>query len=84
MGGEFRTSLPLPGLAYLYNMNKLTLVLQDETAAQLKRLAERLGTPVESLATASVRDLVSRPDEQFAEVVRRVLAKNRELYRRLA
>jgi len=65
-------------------MNKLMLELPDDTAAQLKRLAERLGTPVESLATASVVDLVSRRDEQFTEVVRRVLVKNRELYRRLA
>lgn len=65
-------------------MNKLTLELPDETVGQLKRLAERLGTPVASLATASVVELVSRPDEQFAAVVRRVLAKNRELYRRLA
>lgn len=65
-------------------MNKLMLELPDDTAAQLKRLAERLGTPVESLATAGVVELVSRPDEQFTEVVRRVLVKNRELYRRLA
>ena len=65
-------------------MSKLTLELPDDTAAQLKQWAERLGTPVESLATASVVELVSRPDEQFTEVVRRVLAKKRELYRRLA
>jgi hypothetical protein len=65
-------------------MNKLVLELTDDTAAQLKRLADRLGTPVESLATASVVELVARPDEQFTEVVRKVLAKNGELYRRLA
>ncbi|MEW6156452.1 MAG: DNA-binding protein [Verrucomicrobiota bacterium] len=65
-------------------MNKLTLELPDETAAQLKRLADRLGAPMESLATASVIELVSRPDERFAEVLRKVLEKNRELYRRLA
>ena len=65
-------------------MNKLTLELPEETVAQLRRLADRLGTPVESLATASVVELVSRPDEQFAEVLRKVLVKNRELYRRLA
>lgn len=71
-------------MAYVGSMNKLTLELPDETVAQLRRLAERLGAPMESLATASVVDLVSRPDEQFSEVVRKVLAKNRELYRRLA
>jgi hypothetical protein len=32
-------------------MSKLTIQLPEETAAQLNRLAERLGTPVESLAT---------------------------------
>jgi hypothetical protein len=65
-------------------MSKLTIDLPEETAAQLNRLAERLGTPVESLATASVVELTSRPVEQFSEIVRKVLAKNRELYRRLA
>jgi hypothetical protein len=77
--------LPVPSdLEYLRSMNKLTLELPEETADQLKRMAERLGTPVESLATASVAELVSRSDEQFTEVVRRVLEKNQELYRRLA
>ena len=65
-------------------MNKLTLELPDETVAQLRRLAERLGNPMESLATASVVELVSRLDPQFGEIVRKVLAKNQELYRRLA
>jgi predicted transcriptional regulator len=65
-------------------MSTLTIELPDETAAQLKRLAQRLGMPVESLATAGVTDLVNRPDEQFSEIVRNVLEKNRELYRRLA
>ena len=65
-------------------MNKLTLELPDETVARLRQLADRLGTPVESLATASVVELVTRPDKQFAEALRKVLVKNRELYRRLA
>ena len=58
--------------------------LPDETVAKLSRLAERLGTPMESLASAGVVDFVSRPDEQFSEIVRKVLAKNQQLYRRLA
>jgi predicted transcriptional regulator len=65
-------------------MSKLSLELPDETVAKLSRLAERLGTPMESLASAGVVELVSRPDEQFSEIVRKVLAKNQELYRRLA
>jgi predicted transcriptional regulator len=65
-------------------MSTLTIELPDETSAQLKRLAQRLGMPVESLATAGVTELVRRPDEQFSEIVRNVLEKNRELYRRLA
>jgi predicted transcriptional regulator len=72
------------GLEYRWSMNKLTLELPDETVARLKRTAERLGTPVESLATASLAELVSRSDEQFAEAARRVLEKNRGLCRRLA
>ena len=65
-------------------MSKLIIELPEETAAKLNRMAARLGTPVESLATAGVVELVGRPDEQFSEIVRKVLAKNRELYRRLA
>jgi predicted transcriptional regulator len=65
-------------------MSRITIELPEETAAQLNRLAQRLGTPVESLATAGVVELVSRPDEHFSGIVRKVLAKNRELYRRLA
>jgi predicted transcriptional regulator len=65
-------------------MSTLTIELPDEIAAQLRRLAQRLGMPVESLATAGVTELVKRPDEQFSEIVRSVLEKNRELYRRLA
>ncbi len=65
-------------------MNKLTVELPDDPAAQLKQWAERLGTPVESLGRASAVELVGRPEEQSTEVAQRVLAKNRPLYRRLA
>jgi hypothetical protein len=58
------------------------LALDD--VVKLSRLAERLGTPMESLGSAGVVDPVSRPDEQFSETVRKVLAKNQELCRRLA
>ena len=64
-------------------MSKLTIELPDETVTNLNRLAERLGTAVESLATAGVIDLVNRPDEQFSDIVQKVITKNRELYRRL-
>jgi predicted transcriptional regulator len=71
-------------MGYGWAMSKLSLELPDETVAKLSRLAERLGTPMESLASAGAVDLVSRPDEQFSDIVRKVLAKNQELYRRLA
>ena len=65
-------------------MSKLTIDLPDQAIADLHRMAERLGTAVESLATASVVELVTRTEDQFAEVAKKLLAKNAELYRRLA
>jgi predicted transcriptional regulator len=64
-------------------MTTVSLELPDETAADLARLAERLGTTVEKLAAVGVSDLISRDDGEFSQVVQRVLSKNKELYKRL-
>ena len=57
------------------------------TAASGERLAERakqLGVSPQALARAAVEELVAQPDARFEEAASRVLAKNAELYRRLA
>lgn len=63
---------------------RVAIELTEEQLAQLNEQATALGVPAEELARAAVVDLVTKPAEDFREVARRVLAKNAELYRRLA
>ena len=65
-------------------MTTMTLQLDDAKAQVLREKAQRLGLEPEQLLTASLDDLIAQPDADFDQAVRRVLAKNRELYRRLA
>jgi hypothetical protein len=46
--------------------------------------AKRLGLSAEDLARAAVLDLLATPATDFDAVAARVIAKNQELYRRLA
>ena len=62
----------------------LSIQLPDDAERRLKEAASRLNVPVAVLAAAAVRDLVTAPTEEFEQAARRVLEKNRELYRRLA
>ncbi len=63
---------------------KSALELPPAQAAILRREAERLGVSPEELARAALSDLLSVPDPEFRAASARVLAKNQELYRRLA
>jgi hypothetical protein len=51
---------------------------------RLQAEAERLGISPAELARAAVTDLLAAPDNEFTAAVKRVLERNRELYRRLA
>lgn len=62
----------------------ISLNLTDDAERRLAEIANRLRVPENELAAAAVRDLLAQPAEDFEAVARRVLAKNRELYRRLA
>jgi len=53
-------------------------------AEKLRAEAERLGLSPEDLAKAALTDLLATPDAEFQAVAKRVVAKNQELYRRLA
>jgi hypothetical protein len=61
-----------------------SLELPREAEQRLIEAGKRLNVPVSDLAAAVVRDLLAEPAEEFDAVARRVLEKNRELYRRLA
>ena len=63
---------------------KLAIELQPAQADKLRAEAERLGLSVEELARAALADLLSTPEPEFQAVARRVVAKNSELYKRLA
>jgi predicted transcriptional regulator len=62
----------------------ITVPLTDEQAQRLDQLAESLGIDPTELARAACVDLVSQPPDDFRDVAKQVLTKNRELYRRLA
>jgi hypothetical protein len=65
-------------------MTTLTLQIDDAKAGALRKKAQRVGLEAEQLLAVSVDELIGQPDADFDEAVRRVLSKNRDLYRRLA
>ena len=60
-----------------------SLDLNDEQTRRLEERARELGVDPRDLAKAAVNDLLSRADDDFDRAAKRVLEKNRELYRRL-
>lgn len=63
---------------------KLAFELPQAQADRLRQEAERLGVAPAELAQAALSDLLAAHDADFEAAARRVLDKNRELYRRLA
>lgn len=63
---------------------RVAIELPQAQAEQLEREAKRLGVPAEDLARAAVTDFLAAPDATFQAAATRILAHNRELYRRLA
>jgi hypothetical protein len=61
----------------------ITISLDDEQSRRLIEKAARLGVDPLELATAAVRELISKPELEFSGAAARVLEKNRELYQRL-
>jgi len=63
---------------------KLSVEVTGIEEQQLAEAARRLNVPEEDLALAAVRDLFAQREADFDRAAAHVLAKNRELYRRLA
>jgi hypothetical protein len=63
---------------------KLSIDLNDVQIGLLRQAAAKLGVPIEDLARAAVSDLLIGEGDEFTEAARRVLDKNRELYKRLS
>jgi hypothetical protein len=65
-------------------MATISVKIDDSKAARLRKKAKRFGLNPEQLVTASIEDLISNPDPEFDQAMRRALSKNKELYERLA
>jgi len=72
------------GIATSGGEMKLAIELSDQQAERLREEASRLGVEPGQLALAAVADLIAAEGPDFDSAARRVLKKNRELYRRLA
>jgi antitoxin FitA len=62
----------------------ISIELSAEEIERLTRAATRLGVRPEELAHAILTDALNSDQEEFHRAAEYVLAKNRELYRRLA
>jgi len=62
----------------------LPVELTESQLESLRQRAKALGISPEQLAAAAVLDLVNKSADDFEQAAARVLAKNAELYRRLA
>ena len=65
-------------------MATITVEIEDSKAALLLERAKRFGLLPEQFVNAYIEDLIAQPEPQFEDAMRRVLAKNKELYKRLA
>ena len=65
-------------------MTRITVEIDDNKAAILEDKAKKSGLLPEQFVSASIEDLISQPEPDFEEAMRKVLDKNRELYERLA
>ncbi len=64
-------------------MTTVTVQLEDSKAALLREKAEKHGLWLDQFVKASIEDLLARPEPDFEAAMKRVLAKNEELYKRL-
>ena len=64
-------------------MTKITLSLEDSKVKQLRDKAESYGLKLEQFVSASIEDLISQPEPEFDAAFKKILSKNKELYKRL-
>lgn len=65
-------------------MARITVEIDDSKAAMLQKKAEQFGILPDQFLTASIEDLIGQPEPEIEDAMRRVLSKNKELYKRLA
>jgi hypothetical protein len=65
-------------------MATITVEIDDSKAALLQKKAEQFGILPDQFVTASIEDLIGQPEPAFDEAMRKVISKNKELYKRLS
>jgi len=65
-------------------MTTITVQIDDDKAALLWKKAEKFGILPDQFVTASIEDLISQPEPEFEDAMKKVISKNKELYKRLA
>jgi hypothetical protein len=65
-------------------MTTITIALPEDQLERLKTLAQRAGVSPEELAQLGLQEWLDQSREEFLQAARYVLAKNADLYRRLA
>lgn len=65
-------------------MARITVEIDDNKAALLKEKAKKFGLLPDQFVTASIDELIGRPEPEFEDALRKVIIKNKDLYKRLA
>jgi hypothetical protein len=65
-------------------MATITVEIDDSKALLLRKKAEQFGISPDQFVTASIEDLIGQPEPAFDEAMRKVISKNKELYKRLS
>ncbi|NJP07472.1 MAG: DNA-binding protein [Chloroflexaceae bacterium] len=65
-------------------MTTITFTLPSDHKKQFADLAAQFGVSLEDLLRLSIESLIAQPQQTFDEAAAYVLAKNTDLYRRLA
>lgn len=62
----------------------ITVRVSTHTQSSLQALASKLGITPEDLVRVAIEDFLEPPDDHFQGLMDYLLAKNQDLYRRLA
>ena len=65
-------------------MARITVEIDDSKAALLQKKAKKFGILPDQFVTASIEDLIGQPEPEFEDAMRKVISKNKDLYKRLA
>ncbi len=65
-------------------MTTITVRLQDSKVTLLREKAEKYGLTPDQFVTASIEDLLAQPEPEFDAAMRKILSKNKGLYKRLS